>query len=149
MDHVLRTADSTDEKRIRELFVEMLRTIYNTNDVDDYEDGYLDKFFCGGDDLIYIAEAGVDIAAFLSVEVYRDDDYIYLDDLSVTEKYRGCGIGTRLIEAAQEYSRGLGISRIVLHVEKSNQGAHRLYLRLGYIDDEEQGSRIRMIKKIV
>ena len=86
MEHLFRTAESTDEERIRELFIEMLRTIYKTNDVKGYEDGYLDKFFSGGDDRIYIAEVSGEIAAFLSVEVYRDDDYIYLDDLSVTER---------------------------------------------------------------
>ena len=39
-----------------ELFIEMLQTIYHTDDVKGYEDGYLDQFFSGGDNYILIAE---------------------------------------------------------------------------------------------
>ena len=42
-----RKAELSDSKRIAELFIEMLRTIYKTNDVDGYENGYLDKYFSG------------------------------------------------------------------------------------------------------
>ena len=92
-----RKAELSDSKRIAELFIEMLRTIYNTNDVDGYENGYLDKFFSESEDLIYVAELDKEVVAFLSIEVYKDDGYVYLDDLSVTEKYRDKGIGTKLI----------------------------------------------------
>ena len=91
-----RKAELSDSKRIAELFIEMLRTIYNTNDVDGYENGYLDKFFSESEDLIYVAELDKEVVAFLSIEVYKDDGYVYLDDFSVTEKYRDKGIGTKL-----------------------------------------------------
>ena len=146
MDFIYRKANMADAARINELFVEMLQTIYHTDDVKGYENGYLDKFFAGCEDWICVAEYENEIVAFLSIEVYRDEDYIYLDDLSVTKRCRNCGIGTELIRRAEAYSESIGISRIVFHVEKTNQEAHRLYLKLGYSDDEEQGSRIRMIK---
>ena len=38
------------------------------------------------------------------------------------------------------------IDVLVLHVEKSNEDAYRLYERLGYNSDKEEGSRLRMIK---
>ena len=74
--------------------------------------------------------------------------YVYLDDLSVTGAYRGRGIGTALIRQAEAYVERLGIPHIVFHVEKANERAHGLYLRLGYRDDEEQGERIRMAKTV-
>ena len=148
MDFVYRKAVLSDSKRIAELFEEMLKTIYHTQDVKGYEDGYLDKFFSEGDDLIYVAEQGKDVVAFLSIEVYREDGYIYLDDLSVTEACRDQGIGTKLISLAENYSGSAGISAIVLHVEKTNESAHRLYRKLGYLDNEDQGNRIRMVKEL-
>ena len=56
MGFVYRKATISDSERIAGLFEEMLRTIYHTQDVEGYENGYLDKFFSAGDDLIYVAE---------------------------------------------------------------------------------------------
>ena len=42
MEYTIRKANRKDEKRICELFIEMLKTIYNTDDVNGYEDGDLD-----------------------------------------------------------------------------------------------------------
>ena len=148
MKFVYRKAELSDSKRIAELFIEMLRTIYNTNDVDGYENGYLDKFFSESEDLIYVAELDKEVVAFLSIEVYKDDGYVYLDDLSVTEKYRDKGIGTKLISLAEDYSKDIGVSAIVLHVEKTNVNAHKLYRKLGYMDNEDQENRMRMVKEL-
>ena len=148
MDFVYRKAVLSDSGRIAELFEEMLRTIYHTNDVKGYEDGYLDKFFSGGGDLIYVAELENKVVAFLSVEVYKDDGYIYLDDFSVTAACRGHGIGTKLIRLAEEYSASVGIPAVVLHVDKANEGARQLYKKLGYLEHEDQGNRILMVKEL-
>ncbi len=148
MGLVVRLAVPGDEERIRELFIEMLRTIYHTEDVQGYESGYLDKFWSDSEDRIYVA-ADPSVEAFLSVEVHSEPDrYIYLDDLSVTERYRGRGIGTRLIREAETYAKERGIGSIVLHVEKSNVSASCLYKRLGYAVYKDDGSRYLMKKDI-
>ena len=148
MDFLYRKAEKSDSEIIAELFIEMLRTIYNTDDVEGYKSGYLDKYFSEGEDLIYVAELNKEVVAFLSVEVYRKDSYVYLDDLSVTEKYRDKGIGTKLISLAEDYSKDIGVSAIVFHVEKTNENAHKLYRKLGYMDNEDQGNRMRMVKEL-
>ena len=63
----------------------MLRTIYHTEDVEGYEDGYLDNFFSEDDDLIHVAELEKIVVAFLSIEVYKEDGYIYLDDFPLRQ----------------------------------------------------------------
>ena len=148
MDYILRKAKSADTIRIEELFVEMLKAIYHTDDVESYESGYLDKFFVGKEDWICVAEYKNDVVAYLSIEVHRDENFIYLDDLSVAEGFRNKGIGTKLIHAAEKYAEEIGITKIVFHVEKANEDAYRLYLRLGYSEDADEGSRIRMNKSI-
>ena len=148
MDFVYRKATISDSERIAELFEEMLRAIYYTQDVEGYENGYLDMFFSAGDDFIYVAELEKEVVAFLSVEVYREEGYIYLDDLSVTAECRNQGIGTKLISLAEDYAESTGIPAIVLHVEKTNNRAHELYRKRGYSDYEDQGKRIMMVKEL-
>ena len=40
----IRKAVRADEQRICELFIEMLQTIYHTDDVHGYDPGYLDRY---------------------------------------------------------------------------------------------------------
>lgn len=142
----VRIAAPDDAEKIENLFSEMLKSVYNTDDAEGYEDGYLDKFF-GGSDRIYAAEADGEFAGYIAVEVH--DGFIYLDDISVDGKFRGQGIGTILIEAAEKYASELGITESVLHVEKANVSAQRLYKRLGYSVSDCDGSRYRMTKTLL
>ena len=140
----IRKAVQGDEQRICELFIEMLQTIYHTEDVQGYEPGYLDRYWKNGEDIILVAADDV-VIAFLAVEVHREDvDYIYLDDLSVTEKKRCNGIGTSLIHKAEDYAMELGLEDILFHVEKTNTSALRLYERLGYKIFRDDGNRYLM-----
>lgn len=142
-------AEAGDFRRINELFTEMLQTIYCTDRVEAYADGALDRFFDGKEDWICTAIEDDKIIAFLSIEVHREDpDFLYLDDLSVTGRCRNRGIGTALIQRAEQYANELGISAIRLHVEKANEAATRLYERLGFSLREDQGNRILMEKNL-
>ena len=92
MGYRIRIAIPQDEQRIRELFTEMLQTIYHTEDVKGYESGYLNRYWTNGEERILVAE-DESVVAFLSIEVHHEPeaDYAYLDDLSVTERYRNIG----------------------------------------------------------
>ena len=82
MEYRIRKAIPEDEQRIRELFIEMLQTIYHTEDVEGYESGCLDRYWTNGEERILVAEDGY-VVAYLSIEVHHepDADFIYLDDL--------------------------------------------------------------------
>lgn len=150
MSWTLGKAEKKNFDRINELFVEMLQTIYQTDQVNGYSDGALDRFFDGSDEWISIAMDCDKIIAFLSIEVpHEAEEYIYLDDFSVTKEYRGNGIGRSMILNAESYAKEIHIPTICFHVEKSNVAALRLYDRLGYEIHEDQGSRYLMIKKIL
>ncbi len=148
MEWTIRRAVKNDQSKINELFIEMLQTIYNEKNMDGYEEGYLDHFFDHHEDWICVAEINGSIVAYLSIEVHREqENFIYLDDLSVSEKFRGHGIGTELIKTAERFAKEMGVSIITLHVEKSNQSALKLYRRLGYSTVCDEGTRLRMIKR--
>ena len=148
MEARYRKAVPADRGRIDALFLEMLRSIYHTDPVRGYGEHDLDRFFDRGEDWICLAEEDGAVTAFLSVEVHREGpDYLYLDDLSVTEASRSLGLGSHLIQVAEDYARELKIPVLVLHVEQENTGARRLYERLGYVPHGADGTRIRMIKR--
>lgn len=145
---IICTAAASDKSRIYELFLEMLRSIYG-EDAWDPGDSFLDKYFSGGNDVIWLAKAGNRTVAFLSVEEHHEDeDYLYLDDLCVEEASRGQGIGSVLLKKAEEQALQRSIPYIVLHVESSNIRARKLYASLGYEESGTNDSRIRMIKTI-
>lgn len=144
----IRIAEPADETKIRQLFLEMLQSIFPKENVQGYQDGYLDRFWGESENRIYVAEAGT-VIAFLSVEVHHEPEtYIYLDDFSVTASYRNKGIGTKLISAAESYAREKRIHSVFLHVEKTNRSAMRLYARLGYSMFKDEGHRI-LLKKVL
>ena len=146
---VFQKAVKEDKPEIEELFLQMLRSIYHREDVEGYEEGYLDKFFTDSGDWICVVKDADAVVAYLSMEVHREDvNYIYLDDLSVRGDYQSKGIGTRLIDTAEKYAKEIGFPAVVLHVEASNEGAYRLYRRLGYEVKREDGSRYLMVKEV-
>ena len=132
MSWTLKKAEKKDFHRINELFVEMLQTIYQTEQVNGYPEGALDRFFDGRDEWISIAVDQGEIVAFLSIEVHHEaEPFLYLDDFSVTKQSRGQGIGTAMIRMAEGYAREIHIPAICFHVEKTNTAALRLYRLLG------------------
>lgn len=137
----------------------MLSSIYGGDSFSGYEDGYLDKFLpkngCG---TIFTAATDTGIIAYLSLEYHFDENFAYIDDFCVEERCRGNGIGTALLRIAEEHCFSqprhrwldtVGFDTIVLHAERSNKGAIRLYEKSGFVEfcSDESDSRIRMIKK--
>lgn len=115
-------------------------------EVEGYESGCLNRYWTNGEERILVAE-DESVVAYLSIEVHHEPeaDYIYLDDLSVTESYRSHGIGSALIHEAEAYAREIDIQHILFHVEKSNTKAFQLYERLGYKVYRDDGNRYMMI----
>jgi Acetyltransferases len=58
----------------------------------------------------------------------------HLIDLYVVSAYRSCGVGTRLLEAAEAAARQRGYTHIGLSVALENRRARSLYTRRGYQD---------------
>ncbi len=149
MDMVFRTATLGDKTAIENLFIEMMRSIYQTEEVNAYESDYLYRFFDNSENRIIVAEFENTVIGYISVELKREDvPFAYLDDFCVQKEYRSRGIGTKLLLLSESYSNENGISDILLHVESANTSAQRLYERNGYEILKIDGSRILMKKHI-
>ncbi|WP_136604941.1 GNAT family N-acetyltransferase [Paenibacillus dokdonensis] len=73
----------------------------------------------------------------LELDKESDEDEFYIDTLSVSPKYSGKGIGTKLIHAAEERAKERGYKKNAMAVVTDNSRAYSLYLHLGYEVDKE------------
>lgn len=64
------------------------------------------------------------------------EDYgsLYISSVAVFDRFRGQGIGSRLLAAAGERAKAIGLPRLSLICFEGNVGAMRLYQRLGYAE---------------
>lgn len=63
--------------------------------------------------------------------------------LAVDEKYRGLGVGRRLLEELEAWAKDKGCAGVRLVSGMDRLGAHAFYLRCGYIVRKEHKNFIR------
>jgi ribosomal protein S18 acetylase RimI-like enzyme len=61
----------------------------------------------------------------------------YVSNVAVFPEFRGNGLGTLLMEAAEKEARTAGLASVVLDVETDNAAAVRLYQGLGFVTTSE------------
>jgi GNAT superfamily N-acetyltransferase len=74
------------------------------------------------------------VAGLPEEEPELQEQYFYIAELLVSERYRGSGLGTRLIAAIEDVARGRGFKRSGIGVLAGSERVHDLYRRLGYRD---------------
>jgi len=74
--------------------------------------------------------AVVDMAPVYVVEASRR--HVSIADLVVTSQERGAGAGRALIQAAEAFTRRMGLRQMLIGVVAGNDRADRLYSRMGY-----------------
>ena len=57
-----------------------------------------------------------------------------LDEIYIAPAYRGQGIGTQVMRSVEAEARQLGLKKLYLEVERNNNRARSLYLKLGFED---------------
>ncbi len=68
----------------------------------------------------------------ISLDKEADHDEFYIDTLSVSFDYAGRGIGTALMQAAEQRAWQHQHKKLSLNVDEENERAYRLYQHLGY-----------------
>lgn len=81
-----------------------------------------------------LKEHNLDQAVKLFIDPETLPNEWYLDSISVHEKYRGLGIGTKLLNALPDIAKREGKKVIGLNVDKENPDARKLYIRKGFKD---------------
>jgi GNAT superfamily N-acetyltransferase len=103
----------------------------------DYEAAVLNHRF----DLAY-----VDGVLGALIETADEGDRLLVVNVAVSPDLQGRGLGSKLLAHAEEIARALGRRRIRLYTNRRFAENIRLYQRLGYAIDREEGDRVDMSK---
>ena len=97
--------------------------------------GYMRQLVNDSDAATWIAEEDGCMEGFAIVQWAREENEFvaYLMTIEVMPETRGRGVGAELLARSEESARAAGAARIWLHVDEENEGAIRLYRRLGYV----------------
>ena len=151
VSHTLRPALPADEPFLRTLYGESRAEELASMDWDDAtRDAFLDSQFDlqrahyeqhyprARREIVLVAEAP---AGRIWVEVQAAQ--VRLIDLSLRTAMRGQGVGGALLRDLQREARGLALP-VTLHVMHGNERAKRFYERLGFSEERDVGSHLRM-----
>ena len=101
---------------------------------------------------VFVAEVDGEAAGFVACDAtwhsFFDEDVGEIHEIVVARKYKGKGIGKKLMEVAENYLKSKGHRKIELWVGERNHAARRFYEKLGYTAGEKVGRWIRMVKRI-
>lgn len=88
-----------------------------------------------------LVAADPDVVAWVQVGVtssLESGAFAEIRGLVVQEQQRSRGIGALLVDAAEEWARGRGLSRMRVRSNVLRERTHRFYERLGYIVKKSQ-----------
>jgi GNAT superfamily N-acetyltransferase len=83
----------------------------------------------------FVAELSGEVVAWIDVSLERhlqSEVFGLIGGLVVKDGVRGAGIGRRLCEQAEAWSRQQGVKKIRVTSRSTREAAHRFYLRDGY-----------------
>ncbi len=97
-------------------------------------------------------EARLNAAVGSWLEREAEDDEWYVDALAVLKNWGRKGIGTRLVQTAEQQARQHHYLKISMHVAQGNQQALDLYAHLHYVVTQQtllyQRPYVRMVKTL-
>ncbi len=157
----IRPADTKDYPFLRQMLYEAIHiaegeakppfSILDEPEINKYVSGWKKA-----DDVGFIAEIEGKALGAAWTRLFENADaggYGFVDNetpelgLAISEKYRGMGVGTALMQALLRELRILGYKKISLSVDKANR-AVTLYKRLGFKVIKEQETDFLMVKDL-
>ena len=76
----------------------------------------------------------------------RTPPQLFIYDIEVEAEHRGKGLGSASMSLLEEEAARLGAEEIALHVFTHNEGAIRLYERLGFVSTRQGSGGMQMTK---
>jgi ribosomal protein S18 acetylase RimI-like enzyme len=100
----------------------------------------LEKIVGDDDAALFVATVARQVVGLVEIYLRQDEanparvsyQYGYLQSLMVREAFRRRGIGTRLLEAAQQWAREKGATKVRLETWEFAEGPQAFYERQGY-----------------
>jgi GNAT superfamily N-acetyltransferase len=102
--------------------------------------GFIGERVIRGDSVVIVAEGEDGLVGF--AQLYPSftsvgmDRIMILNDLFVSSKHRGGGVGRALLDAAVHWAKRVGAIRLTLSTQKENLAAQQVYEKAGWTRDE-------------
>ncbi|MGF7235122.1 MAG: ribosomal protein S18-alanine N-acetyltransferase [Frankia sp.] len=102
------------------------------------EDAWSDELFWSelaqGDTRLYLVarDEGEAIVGYAGLAIHGEEAYV--QTIAVVARWRGSGLGTRLLVAILRYARERGARACGLEVRTDNDAARSVYQRFGFVD---------------
>lgn len=90
--------------------------------------------------MIFVSEVDGEVAGYANTwtaySIWSRGKVLTVDDLYIAAPYRRNGIGEKIMEYLIEFAKQNGYRRVQLHAELTNERAHSLYRKLGFVEEE-------------
>lgn len=94
-----------------------------------------------------VADENGEVEGFTAFYKNRDANQLYVTLICVDKVCQGHGIGSKMLQRLISL-RADGFQSIALEVTKSNEGAYHFYKKHGFIEQEDRGEKLLMVKDI-
>lgn len=130
----------------REQFREMAKLIPDFIKEGEQSTEFIENIIAKDDSNILVYEYNRNIVGFILLQAKTRPDfdfiipgkYCYIMDIIVTEKHRGKGFGTALMNSAKDWAKEQNCNFVNLDVLVNNSAAIRLYNKLGFIPKAQE-----------
>ena len=87
---------------------------------------------------VFVAEVDGEVAGYATTRLYGDRLTGHIPNLAVDARFRGRGIGRKLVEAALDYFRGQGMRYARIETLEQNEIGMRFYPSAGFTEIARQ-----------
>ena len=87
---------------------------------------------------VLVAEYEGRIIGYITVTLNRKAKLGRIPNMAVDERYRGMGIGARLLQAADDYMRAEGMTHAKIETLDQNAVGQHLYPKMGFVEVARQ-----------
>ncbi len=104
---------------------------YSEEQFEEAADGDCSEYIDSPDQIAYLACAENQVVGRIVLK-RNWNKYAYVEDIAVDKKYRGQGVGRKLIEQAKRWAKNGGMPGIMLETQSNNVNACKFYESCGF-----------------
>uniref|UniRef100_A0A7C2K127 GNAT family N-acetyltransferase n=1 Tax=Schlesneria paludicola TaxID=360056 RepID=A0A7C2K127_9PLAN len=150
LDLVIRPFQPADLERLKELTVASFPGVTLEQNVEDAlgelnghdwrwrKARHIDADVAAQPDGVFVAEANGEVVGYITTRIDREAGQGRIPNLAVDERFRGQGLGRRLIEHALQFFRDQGLVYAVIETMAQNARGHHLYQSCGFLEVARQ-----------
>ena len=143
MDIVVEVPKIEDFKKVNELAVQVheMHVTWNPDIFKSVEEVINKEYFENliKNEEIYIAKVDKEIVGYIIFNIKEKENpsmryrkQLNIDAICVDERYRGKGIGTKILESIKEIAKTRGCTDLYLTVNQENENAIKVYEKFGF-----------------